>query len=55
MQDFRSYSFKLTVNDLQKIIDDGLEVVAIINGEYYDIVKETDGSEAIIESGNFWE
>lgn len=53
MQDFRTYSFKLTVNDLQKIIDDGLEVVAIVNGEYYDIVKEKNENEAISESDIF--
>lgn len=53
MQDFRNYSFKLTVNDLQKIIDDGLEVVAIVNGEYYDIVKEKTEKETVNESDIF--
>lgn len=40
MQDFRNYSFKLTVKDLERIInEDGQQVVVIINGEYYDLIK----------------
>lgn len=40
MQDFTKYSYKLTVKDLDRIInEDGQQVVAIINGEYYDLIK----------------
>ena len=53
MQDFRNYDFTLTVKDLEKIINDGLEVVAIINGEYYDMVKERTENETINESDIF--
>lgn len=53
MQDFRTYSFKLTVSELEKIVKDGLEVVAIVNGEYYDIVSEKEEKETINESDIF--
>lgn len=45
MQDFRNYDFTLAVKDIEKLVNDGLEVVVIVNGEYYDIVKEKNESE----------
>lgn len=41
MQDFSRYSYKLTLDDLKKAQEewDG-PIVVIINGEYYDLVKE---------------
>lgn len=53
MQDFRNYDFTLTVKDIEKLVNDGLEVVAIVNGEYYDIVKEKTEKETISESDIF--
>lgn len=54
MQDFRNYDFTLTVKDLEKIVNDGLEsVVVIVNGEYYEVVKEKAGKETISESDIF--
>lgn len=45
MQDFRNYDFTLTVKDIEKLVKDGLDVVVIVNGEYYDIVSGNNESE----------
>ena len=39
MQDFRSYDFTMTLEQLHRAMtEDCQSVVAIINGEYYDII-----------------
>lgn len=40
MNSYYTYNHTLTLDDLKKIIDDGLPIVAIINGEYYDIAAK---------------
>lgn len=37
MQDFKTYNYTLTIEDLKKALEDGQHITAIINGEYYDI------------------
>lgn len=37
MQDFKTYDYTLTIEDLKKALEDGQHITAIINGEYYDI------------------
>lgn len=41
MQDFRTYNYNLTIEDLKKAQDewDG-PIVIIINGEYYNLITE---------------
>lgn len=44
MQDFKSYNYTLTIEDLKKALEDGQHITAIINGEYYDIQPGKDES-----------
>lgn len=39
MQDFRTYSYTLTVEQAMRLIAAGTVKMLIINGEYYDVVK----------------
>ena len=41
MQNFQSYNYKLTLDDLSKISEIVRDITIIINGEYYDQETET--------------
>ena len=41
MQNFQSYNYKLTLDDLSKISEIVRDITIIINGEYYDLETET--------------
>lgn len=46
MQDFRLYDYTLTLEQLRRVMtEDAQTVVAIINGEYYDIVPPADSTD----------
>lgn len=46
MQDFRLYDYTLTLEQLRRVMtEDAQTVVAIINGEYYDIIPPTDSTD----------
>lgn len=50
MQDFRSYSYKLNIKELEEtareVMKAGYSVTVIINGEYYEVTDDgkSDGS-----------
>lgn len=46
MQDFLRYDYTLTLEQLRRVMtEDGQTVVAIINGEYYDIIPPADSTD----------
>lgn len=49
MQDFRSYSYTIRIEDVEKAAREaaaiGAEVYMIINGEYYEIETATDAGQ----------
>lgn len=46
MQDFGTYNYNLTIEDLKKAQKDwNGPIVVIINGEYYNLVRESGGGE----------
>lgn len=39
MQDFRQYDYTISAEGIEKAVKAGLEVMVIINGEYYEVVE----------------